>query len=301
MELDRLGVGGEEELAVSSMDPSQHPIRAEAQRFLKMHGFSEPPLPPDQALAARKLEVAQLSLDDMLLKVNLPSADHKKIQAMLDTEMRSVVFKSGLPTQKKNWGSLHEIGHEFIPWQRDFLYCCPLLWLPPHIQKEFEAEADQFAAEAFFFGEMFHKLAFDGDFGLATAKQLATDVYQTSFHVTFTHYVKESPLPRCLLIWRRKGANVASWLSEELEIHYYVKSESFQYHIEPGQVADPDDAVMEVFTNPELDVVSHEMLLVDKTGEQCISHAESFRILTTCSPYYCHQTIGLSIQGGRVR
>ena len=260
----------------NSFEPSPNPIRAEAQRFLNIHGFSEPPLPPDQALAARKLEVAQLSLDDMLLKVNLPPEDHQKIQAMLDTKMRSVSFRSGLPTQKKNWGSLHEIGHEFIPWQRDFLYCCPLLWLPPHLQKEFEVEADQFAAEAFFFGEAFHKLAFDGGFGLATAKQLATDIYQTSFHVTFTHYVRESPLPRCLLIWRQKKTDVASLLTEELEIHYYIKSEGFQYHIKPGQVADPDDAVTEVFSNPELDIVDHEMLLVDDLGYNCISQAESF-------------------------
>ena len=125
-------------------------VRVEAERFLATHGFSAPPLPPDEALAARNLEVAQLSLDDLLVKANLPSEDHKSIQAMLNPQERMVVFRSGLPSQKGNWGSLHEVAHEFLPWQREILYCCPLLSLPANVQKQLEVEADMFAAEAFF-------------------------------------------------------------------------------------------------------------------------------------------------------
>ena len=79
-------------------------IRAEAERFLATHGFSTPPLPAGQALAARKLEVAQLSLDDLLVKVNLPPEDHHSIQAMLDSRERFVVFRNGLPSAKKELG-----------------------------------------------------------------------------------------------------------------------------------------------------------------------------------------------------
>ena len=88
----------------SAEDSSRLSIRSEAERFLAMHGFSAPPLPSDQALAARKLTVSQFSLDDLLLKANLPPEDHMKIQAMLNADARTVAFKRDLPAKKKEWG-----------------------------------------------------------------------------------------------------------------------------------------------------------------------------------------------------
>ncbi len=251
-------------------------IRDQAERFLDTHGFSTPPLPPDQALEARNLEVVQLSLDDILIKVNLPPEEHEKVQAMLDARERTVAFRRGLPEQKKRWGALHEVAHEFIPWQRDILYCCPLLWLPAHVQRQFEAEADVFAAEAFFFGQQFHKKAFVGDLSLATAIELATDVYGTSFHATFAHYVEGSPLPRCLLVWKPKDEGGSARPSGELELHYYVKSKGFLGHISPGQIADPDGAVTKLFRDSSPGVINHEMIFAGMSGQGYVAQAESF-------------------------
>ncbi len=251
-------------------------IRKEAERFLATHGFSEPPLPSDQALAARKLAVSQFSLDDLLVEANLPPEDHRKIQAMLDAGERTVAFKKNLHEKKKDWGALHEVAHEFIPWQRELLYFCPLLWLPSQVQNQFESEADVFAAEAFFFGSRFHKQAYEGDFGLSTAIELATDVYGTSFHATFAHYVEESPLSRCILVWKPNSRNGSSESPVGLELHYYIKSRSFIGHIEPGQMADPDEAVSKVFGSPDLGVVNHEMIFLSRSGEELVADAESF-------------------------
>jgi hypothetical protein len=251
-------------------------VRAEAERFLATHGFSTPPLPPDEALAARNLEVAQLSLDDLLVKANLPSEDHKSIQAMLNPRERMVVFRSGLPSQKRNWGSLHEVAHEFLPWQREILYCCPLLSLPAKVQKQLEVEADVFAAEAFFFGQQFHKQAFAGDLGLTSAIELATSVYCTSLHSTFVHYVKESPLSRCLLVWKPGCKDGFPPLVGELVLHYYVKSKDFHGHVDPGQVADPDEVVTKMFTDSIVGVIKHELILADGSGQRYVAQAESF-------------------------
>ena len=251
-------------------------IRAEAERFLATHGFSTPPLSPDEALAARNLEVAQLSLDDLLVKANLPPEEHESIQAMLDAQERMVVFRSGLASQKKNWGSLHEVAHEFLPWQRELLYCCPLLLLPANIQKQLEAEADVFAAEAFFFGQQFHKQAFAGDLGLTSAIELATSVYRTSLHSTFAHYVEESPLPICLLVWKPGSKDGFPPLGGELVLHYYVKSKDFHGHVDPGQVADPDEVVTKMFTDSIVGVIKHELILADGSGQRYVAQAESF-------------------------
>ncbi len=250
-------------------------IRAEAERFLATHGFSTPPLPPDQALSAQSLVVAQLTLDDLLAKVSLPAKDNQSIQAMLDTQERAVAFKRGLHSQKRNWGSLHEVAHDYLPWQRELLYCCPLLWLPENVQKQFEAEADIFTAEAFFFGQSFRDNAFAGDISLSTAIELATQVYGTSLHSTFAHNVEESPVPRCLLVWRPKAKN-GQQCCNELALKYYVKSKGFRGHVGPGQIADPDGVLTKLFMNSNLGVTRHEVALIDRSGQHFSVQAESF-------------------------
>ena len=263
-------------------------IRHQAERFLETHGFSTPPLPFNEALAARELVVTQLSLDDLLLEVDLPPEDTGKIQAMLDLDERTVAFKRGLPASKKRWGAIHEVAHEFIPWHREFLYCCPLLMLPFPLQQECEVEADRFAAEAFFFGWQFHRQAYDGAISLQTAIELATDVYGTSFHATFTHYVRESPIPRCLLVWKRVDENGARGSGAGFKLHYFVKSKDFRCFIDENRIEDPDEAVAKVFADPNQGVVSHDLVLGDQSGQCRIAPAESFsnsyNVFTLLSP-----------------
>ena len=61
-----------------------------------------------------------------------------------------------------------------------------------------------------------------------------------------------------------------------LALRYYVKSESFRGHIDPGKVAAPDEAVTKLFEDSSLGVINHEMVFVDKSGQEHIAQAESF-------------------------
>lgn len=233
-------------------------IRGQAEKFLAEHGFAAPPLPPDEALLARKLEVTQLSLDDLLLKANLIPNECKRIQAMLNTKERAITFRDGLPIQQRNWGALHEIGHEYLPWHRELLYYCTLLWLPQKLQIQFETEADIFAAEAFFFGTRFNKYISQGEMSLTTAKQLAEEVYRTSLHATFIHYVEQNDKPCCLLVWKPMSNN-EGFDTPQVKIQYYVKSATFKGHIAPGQIADPDDEIVKILNQPSGEVVTHKI------------------------------------------
>lgn len=250
-------------------------VRSEAERFLAEYGFVSPPLPPDQALAARRLEVTPLSLDDLLVKANLPPHEEAKIQAVLDINERAIVFRTGLPIQKQNWGKLHEIGHEFLPWHRQLLYYCPLLWLPAHVQDQLEAEADMFAAEAFFFGSRFAKLAPEGEFGLHTAKQLADQVYGTSYHATVMHYVEESSIPCCLLVWRLVEDGISLQLHHQLRLGYYIPSTAFCGHIQPGMVTE-DQELLGLLNDAPTEVLKHEVQLNLGQGDFKVVRAESF-------------------------
>jgi hypothetical protein len=250
-------------------------VRSESERFLAECGFASPPLPPDKALAARRLEVTPLSLDDLLVKANLSPHEQAKIQAVLDINERVIVFRSGLPIQKQNWGKLHEIGHEFLPWHRELLYCCSLLWLPASVQDQLESEADIFAAEAFFFGSQFIKLAAEGEFSLRTAKQLADQVYGTSYHATFMHFVEESSIPCCLLIWKPVQEDISLLPPHQLQLHHYVRSTTFNGHIPPGMNTDNEE-LLKILKDPTTEVVRHEVQ-VDLGQGQCKTiKAESF-------------------------
>lgn len=254
---------------------AKHSIRSEAERFLAEYGFMRPPLPPDQALAARRLEVTPLSLDDLLVKTNLTPHEQAKIQAALDINEKSIIFRSGLPVQKQKWGKLHEIGHEFLPWHRQLLYCCSLLWLPANIQDQLESEADIFAAETFFFGSQFSRLAAEGSFGLQTAKELADQVYGTSYHATFVHYVEESNVSCCLLVWRAMEEDTGPQLPHRLQLHYYVPSAHFYRHIRPGAIVE-DDELLKILNDPPTEVVRHEVQVNSGQARPEIVAAESF-------------------------
>ncbi|OFY43243.1 MAG: hypothetical protein A2Z69_00515 [Bacteroidetes bacterium RBG_13_44_24] len=250
-------------------------VRAEAEKFLAKYGFMHPPLPPDEAIAARKLEIVPLSLDDLLVKANLPPHKQAKIQAVLDINERAIVFRSGLGLQRQNWGKLHEVGHEFLPWHKELLYCCPLLWLPAHQLDQLEAEADIFAAEAFFFGGQFTKLSAEGDFGLHTAKQLAEQVYGTSYHATFTHYVEESNVPCCLLVWKPIQEALSIRPISQLGLLYYIKSDEFSGHFQPGMITE-NEKLLDIINSHHNDVVKHEMQIDLGQGELEVVQAESF-------------------------
>ena len=251
-------------------------VRAEAERFLATHGFSAPPLPPDEALAARNLEVAQLSLDDLLVKANLPSEDHKSIQAMLNARERMVVFRSGLPSQKRSWGSLHEVAHEFLPWQRGILYCCPLLSLPAKVQKQLEVEADVFAAEAFFFGQQFHKQAFAGDLGLDCASNLLPPYTAPLFTQRLPTTSNRALCHSACSYGSQRPKKELNTPGGELGVHYFVKSQDFHWRVVPDQISDPDKVVSKMFNDSVSGVIKHELIVTGGSDQVYSAQAESF-------------------------
>lgn len=251
-------------------------VRSEAERFLGEHGFTAPPLPPEDALSARKLEVTQLSLDDLLIKANLTPEDKNKVQAVINIKDRAITFRDGLPPIKRNWGSLHEVGHEFLPWHKQLLYYCPFLMLPAHIQNELEAEADIFAAEAFYFGTKFMELVKEGEFGLVTAKELVDNIFKTSYHAAFIRLVEESDIPCCLLVWKpAEDEDTNLIIPSSLVLHYYVKSNNFHGHFRTKQTTE-DEVLINLFGDPSKGVVKHEIEFGSKKTTLWIAKAESF-------------------------
>lgn len=117
-----------------------------------------------------------------------------------------------------------------------------------------------------------------GEWGLGTAIDLADNVFGTSLHATFMHYVENSKKACCLLVWRPIGheGELCAPSDHSMSLHYYVKSSAFEGHIKPGQIADSDDAITKVFCDSPNEVVEHEMKFRSNTAETLVADAQSF-------------------------
>jgi hypothetical protein len=246
-------------LAVLSSDEARDAVRKEAESFLARHRICEPPFPVDQALQAQQLRLAEISLEEALRRMGVDGESASKIDAMLDVRARSVALKENLHRHGRKWGCVHEVAHSVIPWHVDLLYYCPILLLPPKIQKQMELEADAFTSDCLFLGGRFLEEAKSRPFGVRPVIGLA-DEYQTSIHSALRRYVEENPAPCCLLVWRipEEGRSADPTLS----LHYYVSSTLFRGGLRVGQVIGPDHVITQAYLKLRDEgglIVEHEL------------------------------------------
>lgn len=221
-------------------------------------GLSHPPVDPVEALSAYQLSLPLEPLEDILAAAGLSNEQIVKVDAMIDLRDDCVYVREDMHDRKKNWGYLHELAHRVIPSHHDLLYRCSILRLPPALQRQFEQEADDFAAEVFFFGKEFIEDAMSLPFGLAAPAQLASGLYDVSLHAAFMRYVRQNPKKCCLLV-SSPVKNEENGMFD-VQLRYYVKSRSYGGHVEPGQVVSFDSPIGRLFNSGQLtSVVEHEI------------------------------------------
>lgn len=220
-------------------------------------GLSQPPIDPIQALGAYQLSMPVEPLEQILASAGLSQTQIAKVDAMVDLQEHSVFVKEGMHKSRKNWSYMHELAHHIIPWHRELLYRCSILRLPPALQEQFEREADEFAAEVFFFGEEFIKEAASLPFGLAAPIQLAETRYGVSLHAAFMRYVTQNPEQCCLLVSKPTPNKENGKFN--LELQYYSKSKKFPVHFPTHQIVSSNSGLGELFNKGNLSsVVEHE-------------------------------------------
>lgn len=244
-------------------------------------GLARPPVEPIEVLGAYQLNLPVESLEEILGAAGLSKEDIDKVDAMIDLQDRCVFVREGMHDRKKNWGYLHELAHHVIPWHRDLLYHCSILRLPPSLQKQFEREADEFAAEVFFFGRQFVEDAISLPFGLAAPVQLANGPYNVSLHAGFTRYVKQNTEKCCLLV-SSPVLNIENGLFD-LELRNYTKSDGFGKHIPPHQIVPGDSPIGQLYNSGSLaNVVEHEVTIGGQYPEvyQANSFTNGYNVFT---------------------
>lgn len=111
-----------------------------------------------------------------------------KVRAMLDRHEREIYVSPDITlVGRRNFQTLHEVGHERLPWQERLAYADDDARLSTSTRIRFEREANEFASEVLFQSTFFTEVAGQYAIGMASVVELS-EMFGASFHATFRRY-----------------------------------------------------------------------------------------------------------------
>lgn len=187
-------------------------VQRHADRLLRDAGaYGIFPTPVKTIMEAAKLTVVDDQiLNESFLKRFIVSAKASvatiksalsKVLGLFEANDRLVVIDKDIPLPRIPFVKLHEAGHGTMPHQSkvySLIHDCEKT-LDPDIHDLFEREANVFASEALFQGDVFAQHAHDSEFGFKAAMALAKQ-FGGSNYATFRRYIKTNPSACCLVV-----------------------------------------------------------------------------------------------------
>ena len=265
-------------------------VRRHADRLLRDAGALERfPTPIDDIMAAAKVTVVDDEvLDETFLRRFIAKAQIglatiksalSKVLGLIEVHDRLVVIDKNVPGPRKPFVKLHEAGHGTMPHQtRAYaqLYDCEKT-LDPDVTDLFEREANVFASEAMFQGEVFAEQAHDRPFGVATAIALAKQ-FGGSNYATFRRYVTTNPRACCLVVLEPVATDGEGGF--KADVRRVVACESFAKLYDVAKLAhavtsDHPLAALVPRAKRQRMVYPREIMLVDRNGDrrECVGEA----------------------------
>jgi Zn-dependent peptidase ImmA (M78 family) len=206
----------------SILDPHQLlTVQRHADRLLRNAcAFGRFPTPINDLMAGAKLTVVDdEALNEGFLRqfmkkarvgIETVKSALSKVLGLLDSNDRLVILDLTVPPPRVPFIKLHEAGHGTLPHQSrvyQFIHDCEKT-LDPEITDLFEREANVFASEVLFQGDVFSTEAHDHKFGIRVPMDLAKK-FGASNYSTFRRYVMTNPHACCSLFWNRR-----SWMGK---------------------------------------------------------------------------------------
>jgi len=122
-----------------------------------------------------------------------------KIRGFLDRKEKVIYLDMNQIISRQNFVTLHETGHNVLPWQNKILeFLDDDETLDPDTQEEFENEANYFASVTLFQCDRFDNEIKKFELGMPSVMQLS-NYFGASVHATFRRYVENSKF-RCGLL-----------------------------------------------------------------------------------------------------
>jgi hypothetical protein len=276
----------------SLLDPHQlATVRHHADRLLReAFALGRFPTPVDDLLAAAKLTV----VDDEMLNDNLLGQFIKKARAgaaaiklalskvlgLFESHERLVVIDKGAPKPRKPFIKLHEAGHGTLPHQSKIyrlIHDCEKT-LDAEITDLFEREANVFASEVLFQGQVFSKEAYAQSFSIKVPIALARK-FGASNYSAFRRYVITNPDACCVVVLEPPVPDLRGGFAAE--VRRVVMSKSFET-IYDGEIlcstvtgSHPLEPVVPV--NGKRMSSDREIVLFDRNQDERLLHGRSLQ------------------------
>lgn len=247
----------------ASLDPaSQRQVRKYADLLLlKAGAYGRFPTPVNDLVTAAELEIARENVLDKVflggLYRSLPNAMKLapdrlkqaagKVLGLLDRRDRTIHLDKDLHPKRVKFISVHEVGHDFLPWQRktyDLLEDSESE-LDAETRDKFEREANCFTSDVLFQLDTFTREAADHAFGIRTPLSLSSR-YGASFYATARRYVATNERPCALVVFNRPETDEEA--VTRLTFRRGVASPAFLERY--GEIAVPEVCGAESFFTP---------------------------------------------------
>lgn len=257
-----------------------------ARGLLRQLGLSVPPLDP--GLVVDQLGFVQTPLDGLYPDDLTP--DQRRVMDKLVGAARfeeKVIFvKPDLPSLQLQWLLLHEAGHAIIPWHEQALYLDQAYTLAQSVRDTMEREANAFAAELRFLGEVFDEIVQDYPFGVEAVRSLA-DIFGASLESTLIHYVERAN-ERCAC-YAFEPVQVNG--DTRLRAQYFRKSRQprfpFKFGTNVGDILPGEDQIVEAYLSGGLvrgATVKEDFRFEDGQVVESEYFSNSHKVFVLCRP-----------------
>jgi Zn-dependent peptidase ImmA (M78 family) len=247
------------------------------------------PTPINDIMSAAKLtivddEVLNASLLRQFMKkaksgISTIKSALSKVLGLFESQDRLVVVDKDAPKPRKPFIKLHEAGHGTLPHQAKvyrLIHDCEMT-LDSEIADLFEREANVFASEVLFQGEVFASEAQGRNFGIKAPIALARK-FGASNYATFRRYVITNPRACCVVVLEPSVYRVDGGFSAE--VRRVVMSKSFEAVYDGkvlcAKVTGSHPLVPVVPVNGKRMTFEREIVLTDRNRDDRICIAEAF-------------------------
>ena len=245
------------------------------------------PTPIDDIMAAAKLTVVDDEvLNESMLRQFVKKAKSgfatiksalSKVLGLFEANDRLVVIDKEAPKPRKPFIKLHEAGHGTLPHQSKvyaLIHDCEKT-LDAEITDLFEREANVFASEALFQGEVFSREAQQLEFGVKAPVALARQ-FGSSNYAAFRRFVITNNKACCVVVLEPTVHHLDGGFSAEVRRVVMNKSFEIIYDGKPLGLAVNGSHVLGPVMPRKRMTFDHEIVLTDRNDDERICIAEAF-------------------------
>jgi Zn-dependent peptidase ImmA (M78 family) len=231
-------------------------------------------LPTDHRKLLNFLGLEQLSFDFMNEVEFLDSSKKPtgEIRAALHLAKRTVATQSGMNDKRERFCVFHEIAHCVLPEHNQKLFVDDDQTLSWWTKARLEREANRFAADLLFQGNLFSEQALSLDTSIRTVIELAPQ-YGASYEAALRRYTETHVMPCALLVYDKVAKSEDSFVEDDdYRIHYTITSAPFRKLYFAGiQMTDEKCKAAEIYSpNPTWGVgkIAEKELVIESEGKE---------------------------------